>query len=83
MIYKVYVLENLKRDWYIGHTDNLNYRLARHNNNLVRSTKNKGPWRVIYTEEFRTRAEAMKREEYLKSGRGRKYLKEFLNKKRC
>ena len=79
-MYYVYVLENPKKKWYIGQTDNLEYRLARHNNNKVRSTKNRGPWGIKYMEEFSTRTEAMRKEEFLKSGKGRKFLKTVLEK---
>lgn len=71
----VYVLQNKEGRWYIGQTDNLEMRLSRHNNNQVKSTKNRGPWQIIYTESFDSRAKAMQREEYLKSGRGRSFLK--------
>jgi putative endonuclease len=38
-------------------------------------TKRFRPWVVIYTEEFETKAEAMKREKWFKSGIGRAYIK--------
>ena len=60
---------------YIGHTNNLDDRLERHNNNREKSTKNKGPWALIHSEKFKTRAEAMKREKEMKSGKGREWLK--------
>ena len=37
------------------------------------------PWKVIYHEEFPTRAEAMQKEKWLKSGAGRKELKKILD----
>ena len=74
-MYFVYVLENSSRGWYIGQTDDLTRRLERHNMDMVKSTKNHGPWNIVYSETCNTRREAMQREEYLKSGRGRIYLK--------
>lgn len=79
--YWVYVLENEKSRWYIGQTNNLGLRVAKHNNQKVKSTKNRGVWKLVYKEKLLTRSEALKREEYLKSGAGRKYLKEILSSK--
>ena len=79
-MHHIYVLENSLGRWYIGQTNNLGYRFARHNNGEVKSTKNGRPWKIIYTEKFATRAEAMRREEFLKSGKGRNFLKTILQK---
>lgn len=79
-MYYVYVLENENGRWYIGHTDNLKARVRRHNNQKVKSTKNRGVWRIIYKEFLSTRSEAMRREEYLKSGAGRAFIKKFLKR---
>jgi len=79
MNYWVYVLENENGRWYIGQTNNLDIRISKHNNQFVRSTKNRGLWKLIFKENFKTRSEAMKREEYLKSGAGRKLLKDLLD----
>ena len=32
------------------------------------------PWKIIYTEEYSTKSEALKREKYLKSGKGREFV---------
>jgi len=37
--------------------------------------KQKGPWQLIHKEKYSTRGEAMKREKFLKSGRGREWIK--------
>jgi len=75
MPYWVYVLRSKKTDRrYIGSTDNLKARLERHNSGLVFSTAHCRPWRAIYVERFNTRAEAVQRERFLKSGQGRQFL---------
>ncbi len=75
----VYVLYSPSRDrLYVGHTDNLQLRLARHNEGLVRSTAPYRPWVLIYHESFPSRAAAMKREGALKSGRGRQWLRDVV-----
>jgi len=57
--------------------------MKRHNG-MLRSkkksftSKNKGIWRVVYTEEFSTREEAINREKQLKSFQGRKFIRDIL-----
>ncbi len=65
-MYWVYVLENAQGKHYIGSCADIKIRLRRHNQNSVRSTKNKGPWQVIYQEKFSARTEAIIREKQLK-----------------
>ncbi len=56
-MYFVYVLRSLK-DFkrYIGFTDDLNRRISEHNSGFVKSTKNRRPLELIYSEEFNTKA---------------------------
>jgi len=65
-MYTVYILQNLNDTYYIGHTNSMIDRLKRHNTNRSRFTKNKGPWELIYSEEYNSRPAAMKREMQLK-----------------
>jgi len=37
-------------------------------------TKNRGPWGLVYQERYGSRSEAMIREKFLKSGKGREML---------
>ena len=67
-MYRVYILHSQKIDrFYIGHTADMNDRLQRHNNGEVFSTKAYCPWELVYSEEFETRGEAMRRERELKT----------------
>jgi len=50
-------------------------RLEAHNGGKVRSTKGFRPWKIVYTEKFRTREEALEREKFLKTGQGRDFVK--------
>ena len=81
MPFYVYVLANKeRRKIYIGQTDNIEKRLARHNRILPNkrdsfTSKMSGDWTVVYSEEYTTRKEAMKREKELKSYRGREFVK--------
>jgi len=75
MPYWVYVLssEKVSRQ-YIGHTENLQARLLRHSEGIVFSTAPYRPWVLVQAERFSTRSEAMRRERFLKSGKGRELL---------
>ncbi|MBI1387153.1 MAG: GIY-YIG nuclease family protein [bacterium] len=82
--YFVYVLcSTTTGETYVGQTSDVERRLAQHNdpdNKLTLHTKRrKGPWIVVHTEAYPTRSEAMKREKYFKTGRGREELKRILN----
>jgi putative endonuclease len=66
---------------YTGATTNLQVRLALHNSDLSFSTKNRGPWDLVHHEEFTTLAEALRRERFLKSGKGRDELHRILTAK--
>lgn len=75
-MYYVYFLKSLRNDdLYIGSCADLNKRLKRHNNGLVKSTKAYRPWKLLGCEEYKTRNEAIKRERFLKSGQQREILK--------
>ena len=77
-MYYTYILKSLSsKRYYIGHTNNLDLRLKRHNENQVTSTKNRGPWELVYFEEYETRSKAMYRERYLKSLKSRKTIEEL------
>jgi putative endonuclease len=78
-MYFTYVLRSEKTGrLYVGHTSNLEQRLGQHNNGITKSTKNRGPWRLVHREGFATRSEAASRERFLKTGQGREQLKELL-----
>jgi len=71
----VYILKSLKDNkLYIGQTNNLESRLSRHNSGKVIATRNRRPLVLIYNEEYKSRADAMKREKYLKSLKNPSYI---------
>ena len=78
-MYSVYVLLSKKdNNFYIGFTNNLKTRLENHQKGKVNSTMSRRPLKLIYYEACLHRFDALKREKYLKSGPGRKYLKNRL-----
>ena len=77
-----YILLSKKDKWlYIGHTNNIENRLKSHNDGQVLSTKRRKPFIVVKVEEYETRSDAFKREQYLKSGQGREWLQGYLNER--
>ena len=67
-MFVIYILHSLRYNrYYIGHTKNIKSRLAEHNRGKVRSTKAFTPWKVVYTENFETKSEAIKREMQIKN----------------
>lgn len=75
MIY-TYVLQSKKDGkWYTGSTNDLRKRFKKHNENEVYSTKGRGPFSLIYYESCMNDHDARVREKYLKTGMGKRYLK--------
>jgi putative endonuclease len=64
---------------YTGATSNLERRLSEHNSDLSAATRHRGPWVLVYQEEFATVREALQRERYLKTGKDREELKRLLH----
>ena len=68
-MYYVYVLRNDEGRLYIGSTSDLERRVRRHRNDEGGWTRGRGPWKLVHKGTFDSRAQAMKRERSLKSGR--------------
>jgi putative endonuclease len=75
-MYTVYILYSEKyKIHYVGFTSDLNSRLLSHNELATKGfTVKYRPWRLIYTETFQTKKEAMSREKFFKSGTGRRLI---------
>jgi putative endonuclease len=75
LMFHTYVIQSTTSGvLYIGQTNNLHDRIHRHNTNRNKWTKNKGPWILIFSQAFESRAEAMALETKLKSFKNREYL---------
>ena len=79
MRYYVYIIYNIENDkFYIGQTNNLKYRLARHNNGKSKYTSNyNGKWILVYKEEFVSRTKAIAREKFLKRQKNKDFYKKL------
>ncbi len=55
--------------FYTGQTQDIDARLERHNQGRSKYTRDKGPWELVYTEDYETRSEAVRREKQIKKWR--------------
>lgn len=78
-MYYIYVLQSEKdENFYVGYTSNLKKRPKLHNEGRVKSTKERRPIKLIYYEACLEQKDALKREKYLKSNYGKRYIKNRL-----
>jgi len=78
-MYWIYILKSKRfKKSYVGYTDNIERRLSEHNAGRSKFTSSYKPWEIIHKEEFVGKSEAIKRERFLKSKAGRKFLKEVV-----
>ena len=78
-MYFVYVLQSLKdKNFYIGFTNNLYKRLQEHNRGDNISTSKRKPFKLIFYEAHHSKTDALRREKYLKTSKGKATLKQIL-----
>lgn len=79
--YYVYILRSQKNgEWYTGCTSDLRKRFKLHNTEQVISTKGRGPFELIYYEAYRHKKDAYRREKTIKSGQGKRYIRDRLKR---
>lgn len=78
-MHSVYILqsETTKR-FYIGCASDLPARLAEHQRGQTLSTRGRGPWVLVYQEQFSTLAEARQREQQLKRWKSHRSIQELI-----
>jgi putative endonuclease len=78
-MFYVYILQSLKdKNFYIGQSNNLKERIKRHNCGLVRSTKHRRPFKLVYFETYKDRNAAYKREREIKRMKGGVQFRELI-----
>ena len=79
-MYIVYILYSINKDrYYIGFTgDEIQERLRKHNSNHKGFTGKVADWRIVYTESFIQKNEAMKRELQIKKWKSRKLIEKLI-----
>ena len=76
-MFTVYVLHSQIFDKiYVGYTSDIEKRLFAHNHSSNKGwTKNFQPWKIIYTEKYEKKKDAIIREKQLKSSKGREFIR--------
>ena len=78
-MYYTYVLQSEKdMKFYVGYTKNLKLRFEQHNKGNISSTKDRRPLKLMYYEACLDPQDASKREKYLKTFNGRRFLQNRL-----
>lgn len=78
MYYTYILLSEKDGQFYTGSTINLKKRFKLHNDGRVASTKQRIPLTLVYYEACLSESDARAREKYLKSGMGKRYIKNRL-----
>ena len=67
LVFYVYMLRRSDGSYYVGHTDDLEWRLAAHQRGVVSGyTLTRRPVRLVWNEQFHTRQDAFERERQVK-----------------
>jgi len=70
-----YIIESERNGrWYYGHSENVERRLFEHNTGKNKSTKNKGPWKIIFKRDFDSKISAARFELELKGFKNKEYI---------
>lgn len=74
--YYTYIIESsVNKKWCIGHTNDIERRLVEQNSGQNKSTKGKGPWKLIFLSNFNNNLDANKFELKLKKLRNKDFIK--------
>ncbi len=75
---QVYILQSQSnKRYYTGVSHNPDLRLIYHNNGMNKSTKNKGPWIIIWTSNFIEQSEALRLEKKIKKRGAARFLNDL------
>jgi putative endonuclease len=78
----VYILESeISARFHVGSTDEIPRRFAEHQRGKDKATRNRGPWILVYSEQFATLAEARRREFEIKQWKSWKMIRAFTSYK--
>ncbi|MFH1384776.1 MAG: GIY-YIG nuclease family protein [Candidatus Omnitrophota bacterium] len=80
-MYYTYVLRSEKDNrFYTGFTSDLRKRFRQHNEGSIVATKKRKPFVLIYYEACLHKEDAVMREKYLKTGMGKRFIKNRLKR---
>ena len=82
MVFFVYILFSYSKDkFYIGFTSNIEERIIRHNQKSKGFTGNNNDWKIVYSETFSEKSEAIAREKQIKSWKSKIKIQELIKNK--
>ncbi|NOT91227.1 GIY-YIG nuclease family protein [Ferruginibacter sp.] len=75
----VYILQSMKDfSFYIGQSNDLDYRISKHNDGMSKYTASKMPWRLVYFEMYESRTDALQREKAIKNMKSKIYIQSLI-----
>ncbi|MBI3136739.1 MAG: GIY-YIG nuclease family protein [Bacteroidetes bacterium] len=79
-MYFLYILHSQLLDkFYIGHTNDPDERILRHNRGGDKFTSKGQPWILVYKEQFQTKELAYKREREIKKWKSKKLIQKLIS----
>ncbi len=77
-MFTVYILKDINGKFYKGMTNNKGRRLREHQSGKTITTSKMVDFELIYEEQYENKEDARKRELYLKTAAGRRFIKKKL-----
>jgi len=78
MHYTYVLFSGKDRRFYTGYSENLRERFRKHELGFVRPTAHRQPLKLVYYEACLSQEDARRRERFLKSGKGKRFLRNRL-----
>ncbi|NVJ47249.1 MAG: GIY-YIG nuclease family protein [Cytophagia bacterium] len=79
-MYFIYILQSEKDEsYYVGYSANPDSRLLKHNTSKSGYTASKKPWKLVYTETYSNKSDALKREKFIKAQKSREFIEKLIN----
>ena len=73
--FRVYIIQSEKSSrYYTGMSNNVERRLEQHNLGFNKSTKNKGPWKLVYSSDQLIKSDALKLERKIKKSGAKRFM---------
>ena len=80
MVFYTYIIFSISLNrFYIGSTADIEERIVRHNQKSKGFTGNKSDWKLVYSESFKSREEAIEREFQIKKSKSRKMIEKLIS----
>ena len=80
MNYSSYVIYSRESGlFYYGYFEDLEKVLEMHNSGMIEMTRGRGPWVLLYSENFDNKAQALRQSRFYRTVKGQRFLKKLLN----